>query len=70
MTPTSSIKVRRDFGVWLKRQAAARGAFVYELLEEFAAVKLGGRKPWREETPSGGASGSMAARRRTGMRPG
>jgi hypothetical protein len=47
MTPTSSIKVRRDFGVWLKRCAAERGAFVYELLEELAARQLGGKKPWR-----------------------
>jgi hypothetical protein len=47
-TPTMSMKVRRDFGVWLKRQAAVRGAFVYELVEEFVSRQLGGKKPWRE----------------------
>lgn len=44
---TASIKIRRDFSVWLKTRAAERGAFVYELLEEFAARQMGGQKPWR-----------------------
>ena len=58
---TSSVKIRRDFGVWLKRQAAARGAFVYELLEEFAARQLGGKKPWRLAASSAATDGTKRA---------
>jgi hypothetical protein len=47
--PTISIKVRRDFGSWLKQRSAERGAFVYELLEELVARQLGGKKPWRQQ---------------------
>lgn len=41
----TSIKVRREFLVWLKQTAAKRGCFVYEVLEELVAQGIGSR-PW------------------------
>ena len=44
-----SIKIRREFLLWLKEKAAHRGCFMYELLEEFAARSVGAQ-PWTAET--------------------
>jgi hypothetical protein len=60
---SASIKVRRDFGVWLKTTAATRGAFVYELLEELVSRQYGGKKPWRGAVSVSAGSAKRAARR-------
>lgn len=44
----ASIKLSRPFVAWLKRQAAARGVPMYELVEELCA-RVYGKKPWRSQ---------------------
>jgi hypothetical protein len=45
----ASVKLTRPFSAWLKLEAARRGVFMYELVEELVARGFGGRRVW--ETP-------------------
>jgi hypothetical protein len=43
----ASIKIRRAFLAWLRQEAARRGIFVYELVEELAVRRFPKQAPWR-----------------------
>ena len=46
-TNFSSVKLRNEFVAWLRVEAARRGVFLYELVEEIASRTMAGRQPWR-----------------------
>ena len=41
-----TMKVRKSFLAWLKRESARRGLFIYEMVEDIASVALAGATPW------------------------
>mgnify|MGYP001559797055 CR=1 FL=1 len=45
----ASVKLDARFAAWLRRLAARRGCFIYQLVEELAEHACSGR-PWREPT--------------------
>ena len=45
MTDFATVKLARPFAAWLKVEAARRGVFMYELIEELVAQ--GKKRPWR-----------------------
>lgn len=47
----STMKVRSQFLTWIKQEAARRGIFMFQVLEETAAATLGGAKPWERPVP-------------------
>ena len=47
-----TIKVKREFLVWLKMESARRGVFIYDLIEELAARGYAGKRVWNSR-PAG-----------------
>lgn len=46
----ATIKIRSPFLAWLRVEAARRGCFLYELIEEHAGRSFPGEPPWKRET--------------------
>ena len=53
-TDFATMKVKRDFLVWLKMESARRGIFIYDLVEELAARSYAGRQVWKHRDWSRG----------------
>lgn len=45
----SSVKLRNEFVAWLRQEAARRGVFLYELIEDITSRTIAGRTPWKSK---------------------
>jgi hypothetical protein len=45
-TDFATMKVKREFLIWLKMESARRGVFMYDLVEELVSRSYAGRKIW------------------------
>lgn len=45
----ATIKIKREFLIWLKIESSRRGVFLYDFVEDLVARSYAGRRVWRSK---------------------